>query len=312
MKIIFMGTPDFAVPSLQALIEKFGVQCVFTQPDRPKGRGNKVTMSPVKEVALKNNIPVLQPIKLKNNSEMIELIKGYKPDFIIVVAFGQILTKDILDIPKYGCINLHASLLPKYRGAAPINWCIINGEVESGNTTMLMDIGIDTGDMLLKQTIALDDKITAGELHDILSNNGAKLLIESIEGLVNKTITPEKQQDSLSNYAPMLNKNLAEINWNKSSKEIHNLIRGLNPRLVTYTNYKGITMKIYESEVVDKNSKLEPGTIIDVSKSGIEVTTKDKVLLIKKIQFPNSKPLKVSEYLNGNDIETNVKLGKEF
>lgn len=312
MKIIFMGTPDFAVPSLETLIEKFGVQCVFTQPDRPKGRGNKVTMSPVKEVALKNNIPVLQPIKLKNNSEMIELIKGYKPDFIIVVAFGQILTKDILDIPKYGCINLHASLLPKYRGAAPINWCIINGEVESGNTTMLMDIGIDTGDMLLKQTIALDDKITAGELHDILSNNGAKLLIESIEGLVNKTITPEKQQDSLSNYAPMLNKNLAEINWNKSSKEIHNLIRGLNPRLVTYTYYKGITMKIYESEVVDKNSKLEPGTIIDVSKSGIEVTTKDKVLLIKKIQFPNSKPLKVSEYLNGNDIETNVKLGKEF
>lgn len=312
MKIIFMGTPDFAVPSLEALIEKFGVQCVFTQPDRPKGRGNKVTMSPVKEVALKNNIPVLQPIKLKNNAEMIELIKGYKPDFIIVVAFGQILPKDILDIPKYGCINLHASLLPKYRGAAPINWCIINGEVESGNTTMLMDIGLDTGDMLLKQTITLDDKITAGELHDILSNNGAKLLIESIEGLVNKTITPEKQQDSLSNYAPMLNKNLAEINWNKSSKEIHNLIRGLNPRPVTYTNYKGITMKIYESEVVDKNSKLEPGTIIDVSKSGIEVTTKDKVLLIKKIQFPNSKPLKVSEYLNGNDIETNVKLGKEF
>ncbi len=312
MKIIFMGTPDFAVPSLEALIEKFGVQCVFTQPDRPKGRGNKVTMSPVKEVALKNNIPVLQPIKLKNNAEMIELIKGYKPDFIIVVAFGQILPKDILDIPKYGCINLHASLLPKYRGAAPINWCIINGEVESGNTTMLMDIGLDTGDMLLKQTITLDDKITAGELHDILSNNGAKLLIESIEGLVNKTITPEKQQDSLSNYAPMLNRNLAEINWNKNSKEIHNLIRGLNPRPVTYTNYKGITMKIYESEVVDKNSKLEPGTIIDVSKSGIEVTTKDKVLLIKKIQFPNSKPLKVSEYLNGNDIETNVKLGKEF
>jgi len=307
-----MGTPDFAVPSLEALIEKFGVQCVFTQPDRPKGRGNKVTMSPVKEVALKNNIPVLQPIKLKNNAEMIELIKGYKPDFIIVVAFGQILPKDILDIPKYGCINLHASLLPKYRGAAPINWCIINGEVESGNTTMLMDIGLDTGDMLLKQTITLDDKITAGELHDILSNNGAKLLIESIEGLVNKTITPEKQQDSLSNYAPMLNRNLAEINWNKNSKEIHNLIRGLNPRPVTYTNYKGITMKIYESEVVDKNSKLEPGTIIDVSKSGIEVTTKDKVLLIKKIQFPNSKPLKVSEYLNGNDIETNVKLGKEF
>lgn len=282
MKIIFMGTPDFAVPSLEALIEKFGVQCVFTQPDRPKGRGNKVTMSPVKEVALKNNIPVLQPIKLKNNSEMIELIKGYKPDFIIVVAFGQILPKDILDIPKYGCINLHASLLPKYRGAAPINWCIINGELESGNTTMLMDIGLDTGDMLLKQTITLDDKITAGELHDILSDNGAKLLIESIEGLVNETIIPVKQDDSLSNYAPMLNKNLAEIDWNKSSKEIHNLIRGLNPRPVTYTYYKGITMKIYESELVDKNSNLEPGTIIDVSKSGIEVTTKDKVLLIKK------------------------------
>lgn len=312
MKIIFMGTPDFAVPSLETLIEKFEVQCVFTQPDRPKGRGNKVTMSPVKEVALKNGIPVFQPIKLKNNDEMIETIKAYEPDFIIVVAFGQILTKAVLDIPKYGCINLHASLLPKYRGAAPINWCIINGEKETGNTTMLMDVGIDTGDMLLKQYIPLDDKITAGELHDMLSKDGAQLLVDSIDGLVNKSIIPEKQQDSLSNYAPMLNKNLAEINWNKSSKEIHNLIRGLNPRLVTYTYYKGITMKIYESEVVDKNSKLEPGTIIDVSKSGIEVTTKDKVLLIKKIQFPNSKPLKVSEYLNGNDIETNVKLGKEF
>lgn len=312
MKIIFMGTPEFSVPSLEALIDKYGVQCVFTQPDRPKGRGNKVTMSPVKEVALKNEIPVFQPIKLKNNDEMIETIKAYEPDFIIVVAFGQILTKAVLDIPKYGCINLHASLLPKYRGAAPINWCIINGEKETGNTTMLMDVGIDTGDMLLKQYIPLDDKITAGELHDILSKDGAQLLIDSIDGIVSKNIIPEKQEDSLSNYAPMLNKEIAEIQWNKNAKEVHNLIRGLIPRPIAYTYYNGISMKVLESEVMDRGSELLPGTIINVSKKGIEVATKDNILLIKKIQFPNSKPLKVVDYLNGNEIKTGIMLGKEF
>lgn len=307
MKIVFMGTPDFAVPSLESLIEKYGVEAVFTQPDRPKGRGKKMAFSAVKEVAVKHNIKVFQPEKLKDDREAIEYLKELKPDFIIVVAFGQILTKEVLDIPKYGCINLHASLLPMYRGAAPLNWVIINGEKKSGNTTMLMDVGLDTGDMLLKDEVEITENMTAGELHDILTVRGGNLLIETIEGLLNKTIIPEKQEGETC-YAKMLSKDTGKISWDKSAKEIHNLIRGLNPWPIAHTTYKDENMKIYESEVLNENSNKEPGTILSVNKNGMKVSCNEGSLLIKKLQFPGGKPLTVEQYINGKDIEVGYKL----
>jgi methionyl-tRNA formyltransferase len=305
MNIVFMGTPDFAVPSLKRLIKEYSVTAVLTQPDKPKGRGKKMAYSAVKEEALKHEIPVYQPIKLKDDINLIQKLRELKPDFIIVVAFGQILTKEVLDIPKYGCINLHASLLPMYRGAAPINWAIINGEKVSGNTTMLMDIGLDTGDMILKEEVKITNKMTAGELHDILMLQGADLLVKSIEGIVKENIVLQKQGDETF-YAKMLDKNIANINWNKTSNEIHNLVRGLNPWPIAYTNYNDERMKIYETEVVEEKSLKEPGTIIDVSKDGIKVACKEDVLIIKKVQFPNGKPLTIEQYINGHEIEKNI------
>ncbi|EKY26634.1 methionyl-tRNA formyltransferase [Clostridium celatum] len=307
MKIVFMGTPDFAVPSLEALIEKYGVEAVFTQPDRPKGRGKKLAFSPVKEVAVRHNIKVLQPEKLKDDREAVEYLKDLRPDFIIVVAFGQILTKEVLDIPKYGCINLHASLLPMYRGAAPLNWVVINGEKKSGNTTMLMDVGLDTGDMLLKDEVEISDDMTAGELHDTLMASGGELLIKTIEGLVQGTITPIKQEGETC-YAKMLSKDTGKIEWSKAAKDIHNLIRGLNPWPIAHTTYKGQNMKIYASSVLEENSNKEAGTIIGVNKDGIKVSCGEDVLLIKKVQFPNGKPLTIEQYINGNEIEVGCKL----
>ena len=307
MKIVFMGTPDFAVPSLEALIEKFGVEAVFTQPDRPRGRGKKMVFSPVKEVAVKHDIKVFQPEKLKDDREAVEYLKELKPDFIIVVAFGQILTKEVLDIPKYGCINLHASLLPMYRGAAPLNWVIINGEKKSGNTTMLMDVGLDTGDMLLKDEVEITDNMTSGELHDILMNRGGELLIKTIEGLADGSIKGEKQEGETC-YAKMLSKETGKINWNNSAESIHNLIRGLNPRPIAHTTYKDENMKIYESEVLADSSNKEAGTIIEVSKKGMKVSCGKGILLVKKIQFPNGKPLTIEQYINGKDIEVGCKL----
>jgi len=307
MKIVFMGTPDFAVPSLEALIEKYGVEAVFTQPDRPKGRGKKIAFSAVKEVAVKHDIKVFQPEKLKDDREAIEYLKDIKPDFIIVVAFGQILTKEVLDIPKYGCINLHASLLPMYRGAAPLNWVVINGEKKSGNTTMLMDVGLDTGDMLLKDEVEITENMTAGELHDILMVRGGNLLIQTIEGVANGTIKGIKQEGETC-YAKMLSKNTGKISWDKNAVEIHNLIRGLNPWPIAHTTYKDDNMKIYESEVLNENSNKEPGTILSVNKTGMKVSCNEGILLVKKVQFPNGKPLTIEQYINGKDIEVGCKL----
>ena len=307
MKIVFMGTPDFAVPSLEKIIATYGVEAVFTQPDRPKGRGKKMAYSPVKEVAVKHNIKIFQPEKLKEDREAIEYLKELKPDFIIVVAFGQILTKEVLDIPSIACINLHASLLPMYRGAAPLNWVVINGEKVSGNTTMLMDVGLDTGDMLLKDEVEITENMTAGELHDKLMVSGADLLIETIDGMANGKITPIKQEGETC-YAKMLNKDTGKIEWNKSAKDVHNLIRGLNPWPIAHTTYKDENMKIYESIVLNENSSNEPGTIISVDKNGIKVSTLEGILLIKKLQFPNGKPLTVEQYINGKEIEVGRKL----
>ncbi len=303
MNIAFMGTPDFAVPSLEALIKEFGVKAVFTQPDRPKGRGKKLAMSPVKEVAVENNIPVYQPLKIKNDEESITVLKSLDLDFIIVVAFGQILPKEILDIPKYGCVNLHGSLLPKYRGAAPIQWSVINGESLAGNTTMLMDVGLDTGDMLLTNEVEVTSDMTSGDLYEILKTTGANLLVDTINKFAQGHIEPIKQDDSKSSYASMLNKDIAKIDWNLSAEKIHNLIRGLNPWPIATTTYNNLTMKIYKSHVENVNSSKNPGTIISVDKSGIKVSTKEGILVIEKLQFPNGKPLLVEQFINGNKID---------
>lgn len=303
MKIVFMGTPEFAVPSLKKLAEEFYVAAVFTQPDKPKGRGKKLAMSEVKEAALKLGIPVYQPANLKKDEELIQLLKDTAPDFIVVVAYGQILSKEVLDIPKYGCINLHASLLPKYRGAAPINWAVIRGDKVSGNTTMLMDVGLDTGDMLLKSEVVISESMTAGELHDILMEDGAELLAETLKGVAAGSITPQKQENWDGFYASMLNKEMAAIDWKKSSHEIHNLVRGLNPWPVAYTHYRGEVMKVYSSEVIDTGSACVPGTIADVAKEGIRVCCGEGELLIKKVQFPGGKPLSVGEYIKGHRID---------
>ncbi|MGV8980243.1 methionyl-tRNA formyltransferase [Clostridium sp.] len=303
MNIIFMGTPEFSVPSLDRLINEFEVSAVFTQPDRPKGRGKNLAMSAVKQLAISYNIPVYQPVKIKKNEEIIQVIKNLKPDFIVVVAFGQLLPKEVLDIPKYGCINLHASLLPKYRGAAPINWCLINGETKSGNTTMLMDVGLDTGDILLTEEVELTNSITAGELYDILSNSGGELLVKTLRGIVDNEIAPVKQGNESNSYASMLNKEMANINWTDSNINIHNFIRGLNPTQVAYTHYENRVMKIYKSRVIDETSNKSIGSIIEVSKEGLKVSTGSGVLLIEEIQFPGKKPLKVKDYIIGNKID---------
>lgn len=227
-----MGTPDFAVPTLKRLIEEHEVVGVFTQPDKPKGRGQKMQYTPVKELALQHNIPVYQPKSIRKEKEYIDILKKLSPDVGVVVAFGQILPKEVLDIPKYGCINVHASLLPKLRGAAPINWSIINGDNVTGITTMQMDVGLDTGDMLLKEEVEILDTDTAGTLHDKLMVVGAELLIKTLKAIEDGSIKPEKQDDSLSSYAPMLNKELGHIDWNKDAREVFNLIRGVTLGLV--------------------------------------------------------------------------------
>lgn len=306
MNIAFMGTPDFAVPSLEKIIDKYGVKLVFTQPDRPKGRGKKLALSPVKEVALNHGIEVMQPVKLRNDREAIEKLKSLDLDFIIVVAFGQILSKEVLDIPKFGCINLHGSLLPKYRGSAPIQWSVINGENVSGNTTMLLDEGVDTGDMLLKNTVEVSEDLTAGELYEELRYSGADLLVETIEKVYKNEIVPQKQGDAVGEYASQLNKEMALIDWNKSAKDIHNLVRGLNPWPIAYTHFEEEVMKIYKTKVLSIKSTKSPGTIEKVDKSGIYVSTSDNLLLIEKIQFPNGKPLEVKQYLNGHTIEQGI------
>lgn len=303
-----MGTPEFAVPSLERMAEKYKVEAVFTQPDRPKGRGNKLAMSPVKESAVKLQIPVYQPVRIKKEPESIDIIRKIEPDFIIVVAFGQILPKEVLDIPRFGCINLHASLLPKYRGAAPINWAVINGEKVSGNTTMFMSEGLDCGDILLTSRIIIDENMTAGELHDKLMFDGPELLVNTIEGLKNNSITRIKQDDSLSCYAPMIDKSTGRISWNSSAMNIKNLIRGLNPYPAAHTLYKDTIMKIFEADIIENEAEYNPGYILEVSEDGIKVATATGCILIKKIQFPGGRPLYVKEYLKGNNIENGISL----
>lgn len=301
LKTIFMGTPDFAVPCLEVLQAKTEVLAVITQPDRPKGRGHNLQASPVKQKALEYNLPVLQPEKIKTEEFTAELEKLH-PDLIVVVAFGQILPQRILDIPPLGCVNVHASLLPRYRGAAPIHWSIINGEKETGVTTMLMDAGLDTGEMLLKDKVTITEEMTTEELHDQLMAMGGKLLAETIDGLANGTITPEKQDDSISNYAGMLNKETGHIDWSKSAVEIHNLIRGLNSWPVAWSMKDGKNYKFWRTKVENRNSDKAPGTVVELRKNSFCIATGEGLLEVLEIQPPSKKRMSAGDLLRGHGV----------
>ncbi|MCX7695565.1 MAG: methionyl-tRNA formyltransferase [Caloramator sp.] len=303
MKVVFMGTPDFAVPTLKKLIEEHDVIAVFTQPDKPKGRGQKVQYSPVKEVAIEHNIPVFQPSKIKKEVEYIDKLKELNPDVCVVVAYGQILPKEVLDIPKYGCINVHASLLPELRGAAPINWSIINGNKVTGITTMMMDVGLDTGDMLLKREVEILDTDTAGSLHDKLMVVGAELLIETLEKIEKGEIKPQKQDDSKATYAPMMDKELGHINWDKNAREVFNLIRGVTPWPSAYFYYDDLMIKVWRCELIEGGKNDVAGKIVDVSKDGVKVTCREGIIVLKEVQKQGSKRMDIATFLNGNNLE---------
>ena len=310
MKVIFMGTPDFSVGTLEALIEAgHEVALVVTQPDKPKGRGGKMQYTPVKEVAVAHNIPVYQPKRIRE-PECIEELRKYNADIMVVIAFGQILPKEILEMTPYGCVNVHASLLPSYRGAAPIQWAVINGEKVSGVTTMQMNEGLDTGDMLLKVEIPLDEKETGGSLHDKLAEAGARLCVETLDALKAGTVTPEKQGDSPTAYAKMLDKHMGKIDWKMSAKEIERLIRGLNPWPSAYTrwneNDKG--MKIWEAEVAEGQTDKVAGTVVEVAKDGFFVQTGDGLLKITALQIPGKKRMDTGAFLRGYQMETGTVL----
>ena len=285
MRIVFMGTPDFSVPALKAIVEAgHEVTAVVTQPDKPKGRGGAMSMSPVKEAALKHNLTVLQPQRAREEA-FIEELRGYEADVIVVVAFGQLLPAEIIHMPKYGCINVHASLLPKYRGAAPIQWAVIDGEKVSGVTTMQMNEGLDTGDMILKTEIPLDPKETGGSLHDKLAEAGAKLCVETLKCLEDKTATWEPQGESTTAYAKMLDKNLGNINWNDPAVQIERLIRGLNPWPSAYTHWNDKVIKLWQADVVEDNTDQEAGTIVKVEKDSFYVQTGEGLLKIEELQL---------------------------
>ena len=303
MRIIFMGTPDFSVGTLEALVEAgYEVVLAVTQPDKPKGRGGKMQFTPVKETAMKYDIPVFQPKKVRE-PECIEELRKYHADVMVVVAFGQILPKEILEMTPYGCINVHASLLPKYRGAAPIQWAVINGEEVSGVTTMQMDEGLDTGDMIMKTEIVLDKQETGGSLFDKLSDAGAKLCVKTLKALEDKTAVWEPQGETTTAYARMLDKNMGNINWKDSAIQIERLIRGLNPWPSAYTDWDGKVMKIWEAEVAEVNSGAEPGTIVKVEKDGFSVQTGEGQIKVKALQIPGKKRMEADAFLRGYKIE---------
>ena len=303
MKVIFMGTPDFSVGTLEALAEAgHEVVLAVTQPDKPKGRGGKMQYTPVKEAALARDIPVYQPKKIRE-PECIEELKKYNADIMVVIAFGQILPKEILQMTPYGCINVHASLLPKYRGAAPIQWAVIDGEKFSGVTTMQMNEGLDTGDMILKTEIPLDPKETGGSLHDKLAEAGAKLCVETLKCLEDKTATWEPQGESTTAYAKMLDKNLGNINWNDPAVQIERLIRGLNPWPSAYTHWNDKVIKLWQADVVEDNTDQEAGTIVKVEKDSFYVQTGEGLLKIEELQLQGKKRMDACAFLRGNHLE---------
>lgn len=332
MKVIFMGTPDFAKESLEAIYNAgHEILAVVTNIDKPKGRGMKMIYTPVKEFALEKGLSVFQPTKVRNNEEFINEMNNLKPDVLCVVAYGKILPKEMLDVPKYGSINVHGSLLPKYRGAAPIQWAVINGEKETGITTMFMDEGMDTGDMILKEKVQIGDEETTGELWERLSEIGAKLLTltlkkieeakiniksnnsEQIKNEIKELLGVTKQGEDFT-LAPMLNKEMANIDWNKSASEINNLIRGLNPIMGTFTFYKGKKIKIWKAKALNENDYMVKNNIIDLKnyqngqiinsdkKKGLFIKTQQGILSVLEIQAENSKKMDIKSFLNGTEL----------
>ena len=304
MKVVFMGTPDIAVEVLNGLIcsKKHEVVEVVTQPDRPRGRSGKPAFSPVKEVAIKENIPVFQPEKIKS-ADSVEHLKSLDFDVIVVVAFGQILSKEILDMPRYGCVNVHASLLPRYRGAAPIQWAVINGEKVSGVTTMRMDIGIDTGDMIEKVEVPLDKEETGGSLFDRLAEEGAKLCVHTMSEIEAGRATYTKQDESEATHTSMIKKQFGKIDWTKSAVEIERLVRGLNPWPSAYTSLNGKTLKIWRASVEEADSGAKAGTIVSIAKDEIAVQTGKGILLLQEVQLEGKKRMPVDAFLRGYQLE---------
>lgn len=308
MKVIFMGTPDFAVGTLKALLEsEHEVTAVVTQPDKPKGRGKVMQFPPVKEVAVAAGIPVYQPGRVRA-AEAVKQLVDTDADVIVVVAFGQIIPKEILEMKKYGCINVHASLLPKYRGAAPIQWAVIDGETESGVTTMQMDEGLDTGDMLLKCVIPLEEKETGGSLFDKLSEAGAGLLVKTLEGLEKGGLVPEKQGETTTVYAKMLKKDMGQIDWKQSAVQIERLIRGLNPWPSAYTHLDGKTLKIWQADVVAAESGKEPGQVTLLANDSLQVQTGKGILKIRELQLEGKKRMDAGAFLRGYHVEEGTNL----
>lgn len=313
MRIVFMGTPDFAKVSLEGLYNSgHEILAVVTNPDKPKGRGMKLLASPVKEYALEKGFKIYQPIKVRKNEEFINEVRGLNPDVLVVVAYGKILPKEILEIPKYGAINVHGSLLPKYRGAAPIQWSVLNGDKETGVTTMYMDIGMDTGDMILTEKVEIGEDETTGELWNRLSKIGANLLVETLKQIENGTAPRIPQSDDFT-LAPMLDKEMSKIDWqNKSALEIKNLVRGLNPIMGTYSFLDGKKFKFWKVEILLSQPEYESqdnGTIIKSdSKDGLYIKAKDGIIKVLEIQAENAKKMNIGDFLRGNTIE----VGKKF
>jgi methionyl-tRNA formyltransferase len=308
IRTVFMGTPEFALHTLQGLVDAgLNLVGVYTQPDRPKGRGKQLAAPPVKELALRHGIPVYQPVKLRA-PEAVAGLEALAPDLIVVVAYGQILPKSVLEIPRYGCINVHASLLPKYRGAAPINKAIMDGETVTGITTMLMDEGLDTGDMLVKRSLAIGPRETAGELHDRLALLGRETMEETLAQLCAGTLAPEKQDSALTSYAPMLKKEDGRLDWNRPAIELHNQVRGLDPWPGAYTLLNGELLKLASTRVAAGRG--EPGCILAAEADGVQVACGEGVLVIGALQLAGRKRLAAAEFMRGQPLPAGTRLGE--
>lgn len=307
LRTVFMGTPDFALDTLHGLID-IGLDLigVYTQPDRPKGRGKKLAAPPIKELALQQSIPVFQPARLRAPEAVAEL-QALAPDLIVVVAYGQILPQTVLDIPRFGCINVHASLLPKYRGAAPINKAVVDGETETGVTTMQMDVGLDTGDMLIKKMLAIGPDETAGELHDRLARVGREAMDETIVRLLDGSLVAEKQDEALTCYAPMMKKEDGLVDWSRAASEIHNQVRGLAPWPGAYTFLDGATLKI--GGTVLSAGAGEPGTVLSADSSGVVIACGEGAVRITELQLPGKKRLAAADFLRGQPLPIGSRLG---
>lgn len=307
MRIIFMGTPDFSVPTLESLVQsRHEVIAVVTQPDKPKGRGGAIQMPPVKETALKYEIPVYQPVRAKDPA-FVEEMRALKPDVMVVIAFGQILSRELLDVPKYGCVNIHASLLPAYRGAAPIQWAVINGDRETGITTMMMDVGMDTGDMLEKAVIELDEKETGGSLFDRLSLMSGDLILSTLDKLEIGTVVRTPQDHEKATYVKKIPKTLGDIDWTMDAVSIERLIRGLNPWPSAYTRWNGKMLKIWDAEVLPSDGQVPCGTVVEASGDSLKVQTGDGVLKIISLQLEGKKRMDAAAFLRGYPVVAGCK-----